>query len=75
MSVKPPLGLTGRNSSVRWFILALIALASFVSYILRTNMSIVAPTVKTDLGLTEIQLGMVFSAFAAGWLRCAFSSA
>jgi ACS family glucarate transporter-like MFS transporter len=67
MSAIPPSGLAGRNTSVRWFVLALIALASFVSYVLRTNMSIVAPAVKADLGLTEVQLGMVFSAFALGY--------
>ena len=67
MSAIPPSDLAGRNTSVRWVVLALIALASFVSYVLRTNMSIVAPAVKADLGLSEVQLGMVFSAFALGY--------
>lgn len=67
MSSTPPGEIPGRNSSVRWLVLALIVLASFIAYVLRTNMSIVAPSVKTDLGLTEVQLGMVFSAFAAGY--------
>ena len=67
MSAIPPSDLAGRNTSVRWFVFALIALASFVSYVLRTNMSIVAPAVKADLGLSEVQLGMVFSAFALGY--------
>ena len=67
MTANPSLGTTGRNTRVRWVILALILLASFVSYVLRTNMSIVGATMMTDLGLTEVQLGMVFSAFAAGY--------
>jgi ACS family glucarate transporter-like MFS transporter len=67
MTAVPPPNTMGRNSRVRWIVLALIILASFISYVLRSNMSIVAPTMKTDLGLTEVQLGMVFSAFAAGY--------
>jgi ACS family glucarate transporter-like MFS transporter len=67
MNATPPLDFAGRNTSVRWFVLALIALASFISYVLRTHISIAAPAMKADLGLTEIQLGMVFSAFAAGY--------
>ena len=55
------------NTKVRWIVLALILLASFVSYLLRTNMSVVGSTVKSDLGLSKFQLGMVFSAFAAGY--------
>ncbi len=56
-----------RDTGTRWIILALILLASFVSYMLRTNMSIVSEAVISDLGLTQVQLGMVFSAFAAGY--------
>jgi len=67
MTVNSPLNTMGRNTGVRWWVLALIILASFISYVLRTNMSIVAPTMKADLGLTDVQLGMVFSAFAAGY--------
>jgi ACS family glucarate transporter-like MFS transporter len=40
---------------------------SFISYILRTNLSIVGDRVTADLGLTEIQLGMILSAFAWGY--------
>jgi len=57
----------GRSSSVRWNVLALMVLASFVCYVLRLNMSIAGPTLMAELGLTEIQLGMVFSAFVAGY--------
>ena len=37
--------------------------ASAVGYILRTNLSIAAPAIKSELGLTETQLGLVLSAF------------
>lgn len=62
-----PPDTTVRSIPIRWRVLALIVLASFVSYALRTNMSIVGEAMITDLGLTEVQLGMVFSAFAAGY--------
>jgi ACS family glucarate transporter-like MFS transporter len=52
---------------IRWIVLAVIIFASFVAYILRTNLSIVSETMMHDLGMNEYQLGMVFSAFAAGY--------
>ena len=52
---------------IRWIVLAILVLASFVAYILRTNLSIVSEMMMHDLGMTEVQLGMVFSAFAAGY--------
>lgn len=51
----------------RWVILAVIILASFVAYTLRTNVNIVGESMMRDLGMTEYQLGLVFSAFAAGY--------
>ena len=56
-----------QRSNVRWVILALLFMASFVAYILRTNMSIAGESMMADLGLSKIQLGMVFSAFAWGY--------
>jgi ACS family glucarate transporter-like MFS transporter len=51
----------------RWIVLAVIILASFVAYVLRSNVSIVGETMMQDLGMNEYQLGLVFSAFAAGY--------
>jgi ACS family glucarate transporter-like MFS transporter len=51
----------------RWVVLAVIILASFIAYTLRTNVNIVGETMMRDLGMTEYQLGLVFSAFAAGY--------
>jgi ACS family glucarate transporter-like MFS transporter len=56
-----------RRTHVRWNILALLFMASFVAYMLRTNMSIAGERMMTDLGLSTIQLGMVLSAFAWGY--------
>jgi len=52
---------------IRWVVLAIIVFASFVAYVLRTNLSIVSETMMHDLGMNEYQLGLVFSSFAAGY--------
>jgi sugar phosphate permease len=57
----------GRRTSVHWAILVLLFLASFVAYILRTNMSVAGEGLKADLGLSQVQLGMVLAAFAWGY--------
>ena len=56
-----------RSTHVRWVILALLFMASFVAYVLRTNMSIAGENMMADLGLSKIQLGMILSAFAWGY--------
>ncbi len=56
-----------QNTNVRWKILALLFMASFVAYMLRTNMSIAGESMMADLGLSKIQLGWVLSAFAWGY--------
>ncbi|TFG97563.1 MAG: MFS transporter, partial [Myxococcales bacterium] len=55
------------SSQVRWRILLLIVAASFVSYLLRSNLSIAGPAMIADLGLSELELGTVLSAFALGY--------
>jgi ACS family glucarate transporter-like MFS transporter len=52
---------------IRWIILAFVLLASFISYFVRTNLSVLGDEMIDDLGLTPLQLGYVFSAFAAGY--------
>ena len=51
----------------RWIVLGAIVLASFVAYVLRSNVNIVGESMMQDLGMNEYQLGLVFSAFAAGY--------
>ncbi len=52
---------------VRWRIFAVIALGSFVSYVLRANLSIAAPAMMEDLSLSEADWGLVLAAFTAGY--------
>ncbi len=56
-----------RPTNVRWIILALLFVASFIAYVLRTNMSIAGENMMTDLGISKIQFGMVLAAFAWGY--------
>jgi len=57
----------GRMTSVRWIVLVLLFVSSFVAYVLRTNMSVAGERMMTDLGLSQFQLGMVLAAFAWGY--------
>ncbi len=47
--------------------LALLVLASFISYVLRYNVSTAGPDMMIDLDLTETQLGYILAAFTAGY--------
>jgi len=65
-SETPSVDIT-RPTLVRWRILAIMIFLSFVSYLLRGNLSIAAPTMIADLQLTEIQWGYVMAAFPLGY--------
>src|SRR5210317_603544 len=56
-----------RPTAIRWKILIILALASFISYVLRTNLSFAAPEMMRDLGLSEIEWGWVLAAFTTGY--------
>jgi ACS family glucarate transporter-like MFS transporter len=47
--------------------MAILILASFVSYVLRGNLSIAPQSMMLDLGLSEVQWGWVMAAFPAGY--------
>jgi MFS transporter, ACS family, D-galactonate transporter len=58
-------------------VLALLAISSFINYVDRGNLSIAAPMLKDELGISPSQLGLLLSAFFwtyaclqlfAGWL-------
>lgn len=54
---------TGRPTNVRWRVFILIAAASFVAYVMRTTMSVGAPAMIEDLGISKLQFGWITSAF------------
>lgn len=49
---------------VRHLILAIMCLLYFIAYIDRVNISVAAPFIRKEFGLTPTELGVVFSAFA-----------
>jgi ACS family D-galactonate transporter-like MFS transporter len=53
------------RTHVRWFpILALVATGTMINYLDRTVLGIAAPSLSRDLGLSAVQMGLVFSAFS-----------
>ncbi len=58
---------TGAGGLVRWKIVGLMFVVSAVSYLDRNNLSIAASAIKKAYALSDVQLGMVFSAFALGY--------
>jgi ACS family glucarate transporter-like MFS transporter len=63
MTIPHPPGRSG----IRWYILVLLFAASFVAYLLRTNMSIAGERIMAEAGLTQTQFGWVLAAFAWGY--------
>ena len=55
---------------VRWRIAALLFAISVVTYIDRVNISVTARQMMPALGLTDLQMGHVFSAFVFGYALC-----
>jgi len=56
-----------RPSNVRWRIMMILMFISFVSYLLRGNLSIAGPAMVKELQLTEIQWGWIMAAFPLGY--------
>ena len=44
-------------------VLILLGLSIFINYIDRANLSVAAPLLRTELGLSPTQLGILLSAF------------
>lgn len=71
------------QSRTRWLILAMLFAVTTLNYADRATISIAGPDIKKDLGLSAVQMGFVFSAFAwsyvaaqlpGGWLLDRFGS-
>src|SRR5262249_47682617 len=48
----------------RHVVLVVLCVMYFVAYVDRVNIAVAAPLMRRDLGLTPVELGVVFSAFA-----------
>lgn len=56
-----------RRGSVRWLMVTLALGVAAVAYLDRSNISIAASSIKSDLALSNVQLGLVFSGFVLGY--------
>ncbi len=56
-----------KQTNIRWILIFWIFLISAISYLDRVNISIAGKTIAKEYGLTDIQLGYVFSAFVLGY--------
>lgn len=52
---------------LRWWIIALVTLGTILNYLARSTLSVAAPTLKDDLGLTTEQYSWVVMAFQAAY--------
>ncbi|POZ99939.1 MFS transporter, partial [Pseudomonas sp. MWU12-2312b] len=69
-----PQTLTGQATLVtpsrkRFFIMVLLFITVVINYLDRSNLSIAAPALTSDLGIDPIHVGLIFSAF--GWTYAA----
>ncbi|MFL6676405.1 MAG: MFS transporter [Massilia sp.] len=81
--ITPPGAAGARATGVRWGILAMLFIITTINYADRATISIAGPELKKVLGLSPVQMGFVFSAFAwsyvvaqlpGGWLLDRFGS-
>lgn len=56
-----------KPTNVRWWIVGMLTGFAFVSYLQRINISIAAELMESDLHLSKIQLGEIFSSFLVGY--------
>lgn len=62
---------TPRPTRKRFVVLALLFGCVWINYMSRTNISIAGTTMREDLGIDPIKMGLIFSAFSwtYGWLQ------
>ena len=62
-----PNSLSSQPTTTRWTIVALLLLISVITYVDRVNISITARHMIPALGLTNMEMGQIFSAFVLGY--------
>jgi ACS family glucarate transporter-like MFS transporter len=60
---------------IRWRILALLLATAFVGYVQRTGVAIAAERIMPELGLTQVQIGWLLTAFLVGYTAFQLPSA
>lgn len=62
--VADPTGIAVRRTRTRFFILALLTIGTLINYLDRTVISVAAPLLTEELGLSAVAMGIVFSSFS-----------
>ncbi|MFL6549385.1 MAG: MFS transporter [Povalibacter sp.] len=52
--------------SLRWWMVGLLTLGTILNYLTRSTLAVAAPTLQTELGITEEQYGWITSVFQFG---------
>jgi MFS transporter, ACS family, glucarate transporter len=53
---------------IRWIVLAMLFLAAAVMFVQRMCISVAAPSMQNELGLSPLEMGWVFSSFLVGYV-------
>lgn len=61
-------------TKTRWLVLVLISFMYLITYMDRSNISVAAPGITKDFGLSKTQMGWVFSAFTLAYALGQFPS-
>ncbi len=78
----PPVSQPKDLTPALWIVLALLSLSLLINYVDRSSISIAAPLIRGEFGLSASQLGVLFSAFSwtyafflvfSGWLADRFN--
>lgn len=56
-----------RRVRIRYVVLAVLFVSTAINYLDRTNLSVAAPHIQHDLGLSATELGVILSAFSWGY--------
>ena len=70
MSSSRPEPHTDSPTSVRWFVLGIVAFAAASAYLTRYCISAANTTIQKDLGFSDAQMGELMGVFAFGYLLC-----
>jgi len=60
-------GADGRVGVIRWAVIFWVFIVAAVSYLDRNNLSIAISAIQREFGLSDVELGAVFSAFVFGY--------
>ena len=66
-TLQPEIDASGRRTRIRFKVLAMAVLLAGITYLDRVCISITAPHMMQDLGLSKVQMSVVFSAFTLAY--------